>query len=64
VQTSVTWRNSARDSLQDIQKVEVLCAKSLERARISSVNGLAWAGLSSSLLIIFLFLFLPGLRNL
>jgi hypothetical protein len=64
VQTSVTWRNSARDSLQDIQKAEVLCAKSLERARISSVNGLAWAGLSPSLLIIFPFLFLPGLGNL
>jgi hypothetical protein len=32
--------------------------------RDSSVNGLAWAGLSPSLFIIFLFLFLPGLGNL
>jgi hypothetical protein len=34
------------------------------RERVSSVGGLAWAGLSSLLFIILLFIFLPGLGNL
>jgi hypothetical protein len=54
-----TWRDSARDSLPDIQKAKVLCAKSPARThgRVSSVNGLTWAGLSSSLFILFLLSF-------
>jgi hypothetical protein len=39
VQTSETRRNSARDSLLDVQKAKVLCAKS--RARFFC----QWAGL-------------------
>jgi hypothetical protein len=43
VQTSETQRNSARDSLLDVQKAEVLYAKSLARARARFFC--QWAGL-------------------
>jgi hypothetical protein len=53
MQTLETRRNSARDSLQS--RRGPLCKIASARGRVSSINGLAWAGLSPSLFIIFLF---------
>jgi hypothetical protein len=63
VQMLETQVNSGKDSLQVFRIDEVLCAKSPARACFP-IRGLAWAGLSRSLFILFLFLFLLGLGNL
>jgi hypothetical protein len=67
VQTSETRRNSARDSLPDIQKAEVLYAKLPAQARVRARSpgcGPVWAEFNPVLFILFLFLFLPSLGNL
>jgi hypothetical protein len=63
VETLETQMNSAKGSLPVIQILEGLCANCPTREHFP-VHGPARAGLSPLLCIPFLFLFLPGLRNL
>jgi hypothetical protein len=54
--------NSATTSLQVFQIARGLCAKPPARARVSPVDGSAWAGFRPALFILFLFLFLSNLE--
>jgi hypothetical protein len=63
----VKHRNSATTPFQVVQIGRDLCAKTPTRASARAcvpIRGPARAGLSLLLFIPFLFLFLPGLRNL
>jgi hypothetical protein len=54
--------NSVVASLRGFQIARGLCAKPPARARVSPVDGPAWAEFSPALFILFFFLFLPSLE--
>jgi hypothetical protein len=61
---SVRHVNRIAASLRGFQLVRVLCEKPPARARVSPVEGPAWAQFSPALFILFLFLFTARLGKL